>query len=103
MARHMRCFGCMRRFRPKDFATIESGAGLGVFQLRCPMCGAQRLVIAVWNERNVRTFLTELDAQEWVFYRNGAPISSDDVIRVYQMLEGYDGDLSDVLEDPLFD
>jgi len=64
---------------------------------------SQRLVIAVWNKSVVRTYLTDLDAQEWTHYRDAPPIGSDDVLRVYQMLEAYDGDFSDVLEDPLFE
>ena len=103
MARRLRCSGCGRRFRPQDIATVESGERLGVFRLRCPMCTSQRLVIAVWNRSAVRTYLTDLDAQEWTHYRNAPPINSDDVIRFHQMLEAYDGDLSDVLEDPLFE
>lgn len=103
MARRLRCPGCMRRFRAQDIATVESAARFGVFRLRCPMCTSQRLVIAVWNKSAVRTYATDLDAEEWVYYRNAPPIDVDDVIRVARMLADYDGDLSDVLEDPLFD
>jgi hypothetical protein len=103
MARRLRCPACMRRFRAKDIATIESSARFGVFRLNCPMCTSQRLVIAVWNRNAVRTYTTDLDAQEWVHYRHAPPIDVDDVIRISRMLSEYDGDLSDVLEDPLFE
>ena len=103
MARRLRCPGCMRRFRTRDISTIESAPRLGVFCLRCPMCISERLVIAVWNRSAVKTFATDLDVQEWQYYRNKPPIDSDDVIRIARLMSEYNGDLSDVLEDPLFD
>ena len=93
----------MRRFRPQDFSTLESATRFGVFRLRCPMCNAQRVIIAVWGKNSVRTYTSDLDAQEWVHYRNLPPIDYDDVIRVARVMTEYDGDLTDVLEDPLFD
>ncbi len=101
MARRLRCPGCMRRFRTQDIGILESGARFGVFRLRCPMCASERLIFAVWSKNAVRTFATDLDAQEWAFYRNAPPIDYDDVIRVARMLSEYDSDFSDVLEDPL--
>lgn len=103
IARRLRCPGCMRRFRPQDFSTLESSSRLGVFRLRCPMCNAQRVLIAVWGKNSVRTYHSDLDAQEWVHYRNKPPIDVDDVIRVARDMAAYEGDLTDVLEDPLFD
>ncbi len=67
------------------------------------MCMSQRLVIAVWNRNSVRTYVTDLDAQEWTHYRHAPPINADDVIRIARMLSEYENDFSDVLEDPLFD
>lgn len=92
----------MRRFRAQDFSIIESAARFGVFRLRCPMCTSQRVVIAVWNKNAVRTFATDLDAEEWLYYRHAPALDYDDVIRIARMLRDYDGDFGDVLEDPLF-
>lgn len=103
MARRLRCPGCMRRFRTQDISTIESSARKGVFKLHCPMCHSHRLVIAVWQRNVVRTYGTDLDSEEWHFYRNAPSVSTDDVIRISQVMSEYKGDLSDVLEDPLFD
>lgn len=103
MARRLRCPSCLRRFRPQDISALESRAHLGVYRLRCPMCNSQRLVIAVWNKNAVRTYTTDLDAEEWMFYRHAPPINADDVLRVHQMFATYDGDFSDVLEDPILD
>ncbi len=103
MARRLRCPSCMRRFRAQDISTVESASRFGVFSLRCPMCISERLVIAVWTKNSVRTYISDLDAQEWQYYRRKPPIDSDDVIRITRMMQEYDGDLSDVLEDPLFE
>lgn len=74
---------------------------MGVYALRCPMCVSHRLVLALWQKGGVRTFTTDLDREEWLYYRNAPPIDVDDVIRVARLMSGYDGDLSEVLEDPL--
>lgn len=103
MARRLRCPGCMRRYRSQDIAPLEDNARSGAFRLSCPMCHSQRLVLAVWTRNAMRTFVTDLDAEEWMHYRAAPPISSDDVLRFHAMLLDYDGDFSDVLEDPLFD
>ena len=67
------------------------------------MCSAQRVIVAVWGKNSVRTFQSDLDAEEWMHYRNASPIDYDDVIRVARLMSEYEGDLTDVLEDPLFD
>jgi hypothetical protein len=103
MARRLRCAGCMRRFRPQDIEALDSTEQRATFRLRCPMCHTERLVIAVWNKSAVRTFATDIDLEEWTYYRNASPINVDDVLRVHQMLAVYAEDFSDVLEDPLFD
>lgn len=100
IARRLRCPTCMRRFRPQDIAVIESAPRRGVFRLRCPICSAQRLVIGEWNKNAMRTYVTDLDQEEWMHYRNAMPINSDDVLRIVQMLRTYEGDFGDVLEDP---
>ncbi|MBI4673014.1 MAG: hypothetical protein HY741_15275 [Chloroflexi bacterium] len=101
MARRLRCPVCMRRFRTQDISVIESAPRRGVFCLRCPMCASQRLVIGVWNKNAMRTYVTDLDQEEWTYYRHAPPIHSDDVLRMVRMLRTYDGDFSDVLEDPI--
>lgn len=101
MARHLRCHGCARRYRTLDISSVESAPRFGVYQLRCSACNTRRLVIAVWNRNRLRTFSTELDQEEWRHYRKGTPVDVDDVLRFHGMLAEYDGDLSDVLEDPI--
>lgn len=103
VSRRVRCPSCLRRFRTQDITCIESDARHSVFRLRCPMCNIDRLLIATWNKSAIQTHLTELDTQEWSYYRRKPPIDADDVIRVARMLRAYHGDFSDVLEDPLFE
>ena len=103
MAHRLRCQNCARRFRPQDFTLIESAPQYNVFRLRCAMCIAQRLVIGVRHQNTIRTYATDLDTEEWNFYRRSPRVNVDDVVRVARMLKTYDGDFSDVLEDPLFE
>lgn len=103
MARRLRCPTCLRRFRTQDIVTLESSARFGVFRLHCPMCHIDRLVMAVWSKNGVQTYATDLDAQEWFYYRNAPAIDADDVIRISRMLQEYDAGFADVLEDPFLD
>jgi hypothetical protein len=103
MARRLRCSGCLRRFRTQDIITLESAPRRGVFRLDCPMCHTNRLIIGVWNKNAMCTYVTDLDEEEWNHYRHTAPIAVDDLLRVVQMLKTYEGDFTDVLEDPIFD
>lgn len=103
MAHRLRCRDCMRRFRLQDFTLIEAAPKWSVFRLRCAMCVSDRLVIGVRHRNSIRTYSTELDAEEWNYYRRSPRIDADDVLRFTRMLRIYDGDFSDVLEDPIFD
>lgn len=76
---------------------------MGVYRLRCPICTVHRLVIAVSHKNIVRTYATDLDTEEWLHYRQAPPVSADDVLRMVRLMAEYDGDFTDVLEDPLFD
>lgn len=100
MARQMRCPQCLRRFRAQDVSAIEQGSHHLVCQFHCPICSQERLLVITWDQSVLRAHYTELDAEEWLYYRKQPPLGPDDVIRIHQMLKEYDGDLSDVLEDP---
>lgn len=103
MTHRLRCPQCKRRYRPQDFHIVESAPQWSVFRLRCAMCLTQRLLIGVRSKNTMRAYATDLDVQEWNHYRRLPPIDADDVVRVARMLKTYDGDFSDVLEDPILD
>lgn len=101
IARRLRCPGCARRYRMQDFTQIDQAENVSVFEIRCAMCRRNRLIIALWENRRLALFHTDLDAAEWQHYRALPPVRSDDVIRFHLAMQSYEGDLSDVLEDPL--
>lgn len=101
LARLLRCQSCRRRARPKDLQTLQHQANSAVFRLRCPVCAQERLLVARWSGLAVKMYHTELDAEEWQHYSQSPRVSADDVIRMHLTMSTYDGDLSDVLEDPL--
>jgi hypothetical protein len=103
MTRRLRCESCARRFRPQDISLVESAPQYSVFRLRCAMCDSQRLVIGVQHQNAIRTYATDLDTAEWNYYRRLPRLDADDVVRVARMLKTYEGDFSDVLEDPILD
>jgi len=103
LALRLRCPHCKRRFRPQDFFLVEAAPQWSVFQLRCAMCHSQRLVLGARTRNRIRAYALELDAEEWNFYRRAPRLDADDVVRIARMLKTYDGDFSDVLEDPFFE
>ncbi len=103
MALRLRCPECKRRFRPQDFSLVEATPQWSVFQLRCALCRSQRLVLGARERNRIRAYATELDAEEWNFYRRAPRLDADDVVRIARTLKTYDGDFSDVLEDPFFE
>lgn len=101
VARRLRCPTCARRYRLQDITQLDQDEQRAVFKLRCPLCLAERLIIARWEGKRVELLYTELDQEEWTHYHARAAIQSDDVIQMHCNMQTYDGDLSDILEDPL--
>ncbi|MGB8647604.1 MAG: hypothetical protein WCF84_20385 [Anaerolineae bacterium] len=101
IARRIQCTACGRRYKAYDFAVVEERANLAVMRLTCRECHKQSIVLAVVQRRQVRPVFSELDPDEWQHFRRLPPLASDDVIRMHREMQAYDGDFTDVLEDPL--
>jgi hypothetical protein len=101
IARRLRCQGCLRRYRLQDVSQIDQDDHVTVFNVRCAMCSRQRLIIAEQERGRIKLLHTDLDDAEWRHYRSQPSVDCDDVIRTYADMSRYDGDLTDVLEDPL--
>ncbi len=101
IARRLQCTTCGRRYKAYDFSVIEERENLAVMRLICRECHKQSVVLAVVQRRKVRPVLSELEPDEWRRFSRMVALSSDDVIRMHRDMEAYDGDFTDVLEDPL--
>ncbi len=101
IARRLRCSTCGRRYKPYDFTVMEEREDIAVMKMVCRECHKQSVVFAVIQRRRVRPVYSELQPDEWQRFRDQRPLSNDDMIDFHRSLNEYDGDLSDILEDPL--
>jgi hypothetical protein len=101
IARRLKCSTCGRRYRPYDFQVMEERENLAVMRLTCRDCRKQSVVLAVVQRRQVRSIWSELEPDEWQRYRDLPPLTRDEVINFHRIMQAYDGDFTDVLEDPL--
>ncbi len=101
IARRLKCSTCGRRYRPYDFQVMEERENLAVMRITCRDCRKQSVVLAVVQRRKVRSVVSELEPDEWQRFRNTKPLTRDHVINFHRLMQAYDGDFTDILEDPL--
>lgn len=95
------CPHCKRRFRIQDLRVIDEDANLVVVERRCHVCDKRSLTLISIGKIRAETHYCDLDAEEWMFYKDLPPVMYDDVISCHRVMREYSGDLSDVLEDPV--
>jgi ribosomal protein S27E len=101
IARRLKCSTCGRRYRPYDFQVMEERENLAVMRIVCRDCRKQSVVLAIVQRHKVRSVVSELEPDEWQRFRDLKPVTRDEVIRIHRLMHVYDGDFTDVLEDPL--
>ena len=101
ISRRIKCTTCGRRYKPYDFSILEERDNLAVMRLICRECRKQSVVLAVVERRKVRSVVSELEPAEWQRFRSFGVLTVDDVIAMHRVLLPYEGDLSEVLEEPL--
>jgi hypothetical protein len=101
MAQRLHCSNCARRYRARDFAFLEERENAVVMRLDCAHCHKKSIVVALIQRRGVHPLYSELEPDEWQRYRHSPAVTRDDVIMMHRTMASYDGDFSDVLEDPL--
>jgi hypothetical protein len=72
-------------------------------RVHCRECKAKSLLLAVVNDNGTQPVYTDLAPEEWERFKDAPAISIDDVITAHEFLGLYDGDFTDILEDPLPD
>lgn len=80
---------------------VDETADLVVVERRCLICDKRSLTLISLGKIHTETRYSELDAEEWQYYKELTPVSYDDLISFHLVMSEYSGDLSDVLEDPL--
>lgn len=98
---HVPCAVCGHHFKMNDIQIVGRREHVWALRIRCRMCHTQALVLAAINEGTAQTIYTDLDPDEWERFKDAPPISTDDVIAIHQYMDSYDGDFSEILEEPL--
>ncbi len=101
IARRLKCSTCGRHYKPYDFHVLEERDHLAVMKIICRNCRKQSVVLAVIQRRRVRPVYSEMEPDEWQRFRNLQPLTYDAVIDMHREMKQYEGDFSEVLEDPL--
>ncbi len=98
---HVMCAVCGKHFGTSDIQVVGRRDQVWAMRVRCRECHSEALLLAVVNETGTRSTYTDLAPDEWMRFEQGPVVSVDDVISMHQFLERYEGDLSEILDEPL--
>jgi hypothetical protein len=98
---HVTCAVCGHHYGKSDVQILGRREQVWAMKVQCRECRTKSLLLAVVNDAGTRPVYTDLAPDEWERFRESPPVSVDDVIRAHEYLQGYEGDFTDILEDPL--
>jgi hypothetical protein len=98
---HVRCAVCGHHFAASDVRVVGRTEQVWAMHINCRECRTQALLFAVIKEGGAEPIYTDLAPDEWERVKDRPPISTDDVIAVHQYMQSYDGDFSEIMDEPL--
>ena len=96
-----RCSVCGHSFSMNDIRVIGRRDNAWAMSVTCRECRTQALLLAVVAGGEAHHVRTDLVPTEWERFKSSEPVSTNDVIEFYRHLDSYDGDFSEILEEPL--
>jgi hypothetical protein len=100
---HVRCAVCGHHFASSDIQVLGRRERVWAMRVNCRECRTKGLLLAVLEGQSARSIYTDLEPDEWQRFKDKPPISTDDVIEFHQHISSYDGDFSEILDEPLPD
>ena len=97
----VKCVVCHHHFRANDIQIVGRRGNTWAMRVACPTCRTQALLFAVLTERAAQTIYSDLTPDEWERFKDRPPISADDLIAFHEYMRAYDGDFSEILDEPL--
>jgi hypothetical protein len=97
----IRCATCNHRFSLSDVHVLGKREHLWAISLNCRECRTQALVLAVIENGSPLSIATDLTPSEWERFAKCPAISIDEVIEFHDYMSSYDGDLSEIMDEPL--
>lgn len=101
IAARVRCSVCGHHFGVTDIQIVGHREQVWAMRVNCRECRTQALLLAVVEDKRARPVYTDLAPSEWERFKDGPPVSVDDVIEMHRFLQSYAGDWSEVMEEPL--
>ncbi len=98
---HVTCAVCGQHFAMSDIHVVGRREQVWAMRVRCRECRTEALLLAVVNEAGTQSIYTDLMPAEWERFKNAVPVTADDVISVHEFLAAYEGDLSELMDEPL--
>ena len=97
---HTKCSGCGRRYAPGDVRIYDHRGDIWLASVTCRHCGLQGLVMAAIGTNDVEEVeaVADPEAEDLTSFREMGPISSDEVLDFHCLVEGFEGDISELLE-----
>lgn len=96
-----RCAMCGHGFNEKDVRIIGKRDKVLAMSVTCRECRTQALFLAVLGQGKAKPIYTDLTPSEWERFKSRPAISHDDVIEFYLSMDAYDGDWSEIMDEPL--
>jgi len=96
---HTECTGCGRRYAPEDVHLRHRRGDVWLASVICRHCGLQGLIMATVSADHAQEMEAALDpeAEERAAFQEMGPISGDEVLDFYCFLEGFGGDMRQLL------
>jgi|OpeIllAssembly_1097287.scaffolds.fasta_scaffold107975_1 hypothetical protein len=97
----IRCATCGHRYSTSDVQVLGKRERAWAISLKCRECHTQALVLAVIDNGATHPIHTDLSPSEWERFAPSPAISVDDVIEFHAWMSLYDGDMSEIMDEPL--
>lgn len=101
IAKHVTCTTCGHHFALNDIEFVGRRENVWAMRVNCRECRTKALLFAVVNKGTARSIYSDLAPEDWDRFKDSPAISVDDVIQVHEYIQAYDGDFTDILEEPL--
>lgn len=97
----VRCAVCNHHFAMSDIQLLGKREQAWAFRVRCRECRNDALMLALVESGKTQPVYTDLAPSEWERFKDNPPITEDDVIQVHRHIQAYEGDFSELLDEPL--
>jgi hypothetical protein len=88
----LKCRVCGEAYDPKRAELLGERDNALLVRLRCHRCGEQNTVALMQRTQERRRPIRDFLPGEWRRFRDGEPVSWDDVLSLHLFLASFDGD-----------